>query len=160
MFILLKMSQYKSEEEVNVLYLAQNIRFTSLTDRANDFFIFSVEIMSCTSKKLVWTQLFYFYHTFFFFLSQLARPCDWSQTFNQGLIDLFQEKHWKHIFELNFLRGSLRVHIRSDVFPHPRILHRSLSSTQAGQVGRCPVSRVSDRYDGGGEAASAPRASA
>lgn len=67
MFILLKMSQYKSEEEVNVLYLAQNIRFTSLTDRANDFFIFSVEIMSCTSKKLVWTQLFYFYHTFFFF---------------------------------------------------------------------------------------------
>lgn len=53
MFILLKMSQYKSEEEVNVLYLAQNIRFTSLTDRANDFFIFSVEIISCTSKKLV-----------------------------------------------------------------------------------------------------------
>lgn len=153
MFILLKMSQYKSEEEVNVLYLAQNIRFTSLTDRANDFFIFSVEIISCTSKKLVWTQLF-------LFLSQLARPCDWSQTFNQGLIDLFQEKSWKHTFELNFLRGSLRVHIRSDVFPHPRILHRSLSSTQAGQVGRCPVSRVSDRYDGGGEAASAPRASA
>lgn len=121
MFILLKMSQYKSEEEVNLLYLAQNIRFTSLTDRANDFFIFSVEIISCTSKKLVWTQLFYFYH------NSLVRVIDHRHS-TRGLLICFRKNtenislnwiSWEDPFV--FTSGQMSFHIlESSIAPSAR----------------------------------------